>query len=105
MECKKYNPKHTFYKYKFPAHSLPSIYGWHLLSQQNDTNDKNFGYNFYDMFHSKKLKLYTHSVTINTLHSHSIVLINVGSNDIKIKNINTNDVYLLSQNEYIILIF
>ncbi len=83
--------------YKFPAYSLPKLYGWHMLVKQDlkqtGKTFKYFGANWWDLLVDGKLGLSTGSVTIDSKKGHSFVFINLGANPVKMTNSVTGDVY------------
>lgn len=89
--------KHSMNSRKFPAYSLPKIYGWHLIPRQKITDKgrvfKYFGMNWWDLLYSGKLGLKTGSVTLKTKDVHAIIFINLGADSVKMKNTHTGDIY------------
>lgn len=89
--------KHPLNLAKFPAYSLPNIYGWHLLPKQNmkETGKifKYFGANWWDLLLEKKLPLSKGKIKINTKKTHSVIFINLGCDKVVMTNRNTGDVY------------
>lgn len=89
--------KYSLSNKKFPAYSLPKIYGWHLLPKQklHDSGKiyKYFGANWWDLLYNNKLKLQKGEVVVKTKDAHDIVFINLGSDTVKMTNEHTGDVY------------
>lgn len=83
--------------YKFPAYSLPRLYGWHLMVKQDIKERgkifKDFGLNWWDLFVKGDLDLEKGSFTIDSKKGHSFVFINLGKNSVKMSNSVTGDVY------------
>ncbi len=91
--------KYSLNPRKFPAYSLPSIYGWHLIPKQ-DLREKGkifkyFGANWWDLLYDDKLGLKKGRVTLKTRHLHAMIFINLGADPVKMTNKQTGDVYVV----------
>uniref|UniRef100_A0A6C0EL92 Uncharacterized protein n=1 Tax=viral metagenome TaxID=1070528 RepID=A0A6C0EL92_9ZZZZ len=89
--------KYSLNPNKFPAYSLPKIYGWHLIPKQDlrDTGKifKYFGANWWDLLLDGKLDLKKGSVTLKTKDVHVMVFINVGTDVVHMTNEEIGDIY------------
>lgn len=89
--------KHKANMNKFPAYSLPKLYGWHLIPKQDLKTTgkvyKYFGANWWDLLYDGKLSLHKGSITLKTKNAHAIIFINLGSNHVRMVDMKSKDVY------------
>jgi len=84
---------------KFPAYSLPSVYGWHLFAKKDLKDNgkifKYFGANWWDLLYDGKLDLKKGMVTLKTKDVHAMVFINLGATPVQMLAQQTGDVYVV----------
>lgn len=89
--------KHSLNVAKIPPYSLPKLYGWHMLPQQElkETGKifQYFGANWWDLLLDGKLPLKKGEISVKTKDAHAIIMINLGSKAVKMENSFTGDVY------------
>jgi len=89
--------KYSLDNNRFPAYSLPKIYGWHLIPKQDlkETGKvfKYFGANWWDLLMDGKLELNKGTVEVKTRDVHAVVFINLGVDAVLMTNKVTGDVY------------